>query len=212
MIVMKKFFSISPFQSVKSENGGLQPYLYKAMNNNLLQYDKNISFPILAVINAYTNKNEDIEVYTVVPEYSNSKQHYEEFKNQLGELEKEKGFKSVLKEIRVNYDDSLDTLLDLFQKFLNCVCENDKLYMCITYGSKPMPIVQIMAINYAYRIFQNVRIGAIVYGKIDHETKKPFLYDVTSLFYMDEIVRTLAENKAKSPKEIIKKLINFEEA
>lgn len=208
---MKKFFSISPFQPVKSDKGGLKSYVYKAIDNSLLQYNKEISFPILAVINAYADKDEAIEVYTVVPQYNNSKEHYEEFRAQLDELEKDKGFKSVLKEISVNYDDSLDTLLDLFQKLLDCVCENDKLYMCITYGSKPMPIVQIMAINYAYRVFENVRIGAVAYGKFDHDKKESFIYDVTSLFYMDEIVRSLAQNKVKNPKEIIKKLINVEE-
>ena len=209
LVINEKVF-YKPFQPV-SQVSALQAYVYKAMDNDLLQYNKKISFPILAVINAYAEKDEEIEVYMVVPEYNNSIQHYEEFKRQLDELKKEKEFKFALKEVSVNYDDSLDTLLDLFQKLLDCVCEDDKLYMCITYGSKPMPIVQIMAINYAYRVFQNVRIGAIAYGKLDHESKEPFIYDVTSLFYLDEIVRTLAQNKVKNPKEIIKKLINVEE-
>ena len=99
-------------------------------------------------------------------------------------------------------------MLDLFQKMIDCIDENDKIYMCVTFGSKPLSIVQMMAVNYAYRVFKNIRIGAIVYGKFDHNSKKSVIFDETSLFYMDEIVRTLAQNGVKNPKEIIKMFIN----
>ena len=201
---MKKFFSISPYQPAS----GLKKSVYEAADNSNLFYNKEISFPILSVINAYAENNEEIEVYTIVPEYKNSKDNYEEFKKQIAELESEKNLKIILKEIAVEYSDSLDTMLDLFQKMIDCVDENDKIYMCVTFGSKPLSIVQMMAVNYAYRVFENIRIGAIAYGKLDHNSKKSIIFDETSLFYMDEIVRTLAQNGVKNPKEIIKMFIN----
>lgn len=201
---MKKFFSISPYQPPS----GLKKAVYEATDNSNLFYNKEISFPILSVINAYAENNEEIEVYTIVPEYKNSKDNYEEFKKQIAELESEKNLKIILKEIAVEYSDSLDTMLDLFQKMIDCVDENDKIYMCVTFGSKPLSIVQMMAVNYAYRVFKNIRIGAIAYGKFDHNSKKSIIFDETSLFYMDEIVRTLAQNGVKNPKEIIKMFIN----
>jgi len=201
---MKKFFSISPYQPVS----GLKKSVYEAADNSNLFYNKEISFPILSVINAYAVDNEEIAVYTVVPEYQNSKDNYEEFKKQIAELESEKNLKIMLKVISVEYSDSLDTMLDLFQKMIDCIDENDKIYMCVTFGSKPLSIVQMMAVNYAYRVFKNIRIGAIVYGKFDHNSKKSVIFDETSLFYMDEIVRTLAQNGVKNPKEIIKMFIN----
>lgn len=201
---MKKFFSISPYQPKDK----LEKSVYEAADNSNLFYNKKISFPILSVINAYAENNEEIEVYTVVPEYQNSKDNYEEFKKQIAELESEKNLKIMLKEIAVEYSDSLDTMLDLFQKMIDCVDENDKIYMCVTFGSKPLSIVQMMAVNYAYRVFKNIRIGAIAYGKFDHNSKKSIIFDETSLFYMDEIVRTLAQNGVKNPKEIIKMFIN----
>lgn len=201
---MKKFFSISPYQPAS----GLKKSVYEAADNSNLFYNKEISFPILSVINAYAENNEEIAVYTVVPEYQNSKDNYEEFKKQIVELENEKNLKIMLKTISVEYSDSLDTMLDLFQKMIDCIDENDKIYMCVTFGSKPLSIVQMMAVNYAYRVFKNIRIGAIVYGKFDHNSNKSMIFDETSLFYMDEIVRTLAQNGVKNPKDIIKMLIN----
>ena len=194
---MKKF-SISPYQPVS----GLKKSVYEAADNSNLFYNKEISFPILSVINAYAVDNEEIAVYTVVPEYQNSKDNYEEFKKQIAELESEKNLKIMLKVISVEYSDSLDTMLDLFQKMIDCIDENDKIYMCVTFGSKPLSIVQMMAVNYAYRVFKNIRIGAIVYGKFDHNSKKSVIFDETSLFYMDEIVRTLAQNGVKNQKRL----------
>ena len=65
----------------------------------------------------------------------------------------------------------------------------------------------MMALNYGYRVQKNVSIGCVVYGQLDFMTKEARIYDVTSLFYMDEIVRTLAESGAKNPLGLIQKLL-----
>ncbi len=200
---MKKFISTSPYQP----KGRLEKGLYKAADNQLLAYDTPTSFPILAAINAYANQGENIEIITIVPCYENAIYNYELLKEEVAALAQKKGFTYTLKEVNVPYDNEIGTELELFEKLMDCTADNDTLYACITYGSKPFPLVQMMALNYAYRIRKNVSIGCIVYGAKDHNNGNMFIYDITSLLYIDEAVRLMAEQKVKNPTDIIKSLL-----
>lgn len=200
---MKKFIMTSPYQP----KGGLEKGNYKAADNQLLAYDEPTSFPIIAAINGYAEAEEEIEVITIISDYDNAKANYELFKEELAELSQKKGFSYTLKEVYIPYNNAIDTELELFGKLIDCTADDDTLYACITYGAKPFPLIQIMALNYAYRIRKNVSIGCIVYGAKDHNTGRMEIYDITSLLYIDETVRLLAEQKVANPMEMIKNLL-----
>lgn len=200
---MKKFISTSPYQPKdKLEKG-----IYKAADNQLLQYDLPTRFPLITEINAYVEEGEEIEIITIVTDYVNAKMNYELFKEEVEALSQQKHFQYTLKEIHIPYNNAIDTELELFGKLIDCTADGDMLYACITYGSKPFPIIQTMALNYAYRIRKNVSIGCIVYGAFDHNSKKMAVYDITSLLYIDETVRLMAEQKIENPTEMIKNLL-----
>lgn len=203
---MKKFITTSPYQP----EGRLEKKVYNAVDNSKLQYNKPISFPILSVINGYSQKGDNIEVITIKADYINAENNYKKFKIELDELAQEKGFTYTLKTVDIPYTDELDAQLETFQKLIDLTDDNDTLYACISYGSKPTPLIENLALNYAYRIKKNVSIECIVYGAIDFNTKQANIYDITSIFYMDEIVRVLAENKIANPTEHIKALLNNE--
>ncbi|MGN0605984.1 MAG: TM1812 family CRISPR-associated protein [Oscillospiraceae bacterium] len=200
---MKKFISISPFQP--SENMKNRVH-YTPDNNPDLDY-KATSFPIMTVINAYAEKNEEIEIITVVSDYDNARENYEIFKSEISELAQEKDFRYKLTEISVPYSDDIDTQLQMFEKLIDCMADEDRIYADITFGSKVMTQILNMGINYGYRIHKNVSIGCIVYGKADHRNKVYTVYDETSLNYMDEIVRIMAETKVSNPAQRIKMLL-----
>lgn len=212
---MKKFISTSPYQpktrpdpeNPEKKIPGLEKGIYTAADNQLLAYDTLTSFPIIPTINGYVEEGEQIEVITIVSEYENAKYNYGLLKDELEALSKKKSFKYTLKEIRVPYNNAIDTELELFSKLIDCTNNEDTLYTCITYGSKPFPLIQIMAFNYAYRIRKNVSIGCIVYGALNHNNKKMEIYDITSLLYIDEAVRLMAEQKIENPTEMIKNLL-----
>lgn len=202
---MKKFISISPFQSPETDSvkNGVK---YAVNNNPDLEYGLT-EFPIIPVINAYAEKGEQIEIVTVISDYENSKANYEKLKTEVEELSKIKGFEYNMKEIITAYNDELDTQLDMFGRLIDVTADDDILYADITYGSKVMTQVLNMALNYGYRIHNNVALGCIVYGKYNHLDNTGIIYDQTSLSYMDEIVRVLAESKIKNPAEKIKNLL-----
>jgi len=195
----------SPYQPA----AGLKKLKYTAVENSLLEYDKAISFPILSVINGYATQKEAIEIIYILSDYENARINYEAFKIQLNELCVEKDITYKIAEVEIPYNELIETQLNTFQKLINCVNDNDTLYACITFGSKPVPMIETMALNYAYRLHENVKIGCIVYGQLDHNTGEMRIYDITSLFYMDEIVRMLAEQKVSEPKKQIEALLNL---
>lgn len=208
---MKKFISSSPYQGKpdpEKKSQGLKKGIYEAADNQLLKYDADTSFPIMTAINGYVEKGEEIELITIVAEYENAEYNYELLKGEIENLSKMKGFKYTLKEVRVPYNNAINTELELFGKLIDCTADEDTLYACITYGSKPFPLIQMMALNYAHRIKKNVSIGCIVYGANDHNNKgKMTIYDITSLLYIDEAVRLMAEQKIENPTDLIKNLL-----
>ena len=200
---MKKFIMTSPYQP----KGRLEKGIYKAADNQLLAYDIPTSFPILSAVNGYVESGETIEIITIVSDYDNAKYNYELFKEEVSQLSRNKGFNYTMKAVSSPYDNSINTELELFGKLIDCTSDDDTLFACITYGSKPFPLVQIMALNYAYRIRKNVSIGCIVYGAKDHNNGNMEVYDITSLLYIDEAVRLMAEQKIENPTDMIKNLL-----
>ncbi len=200
---MKKFIMTSPYQP----KGRLEKGIYKAADNQLLAYDIPTSFPILSAVNGYVESGEAIEIITIVSDYDNAKYNYELFKEEVSQLSLNKGFNYTMKAVSIPYDNSINTELELFGKLIDCMSDDDTLFVCITYGSKPFPLVQIMALNYAYRIRKNVSIGCIVYGAKDHNNGNMEVYDITSLLYIDEAVRLMAEQKIENPTDMIKNLL-----
>lgn len=93
--------------------------------------------------------------------------------------------------------------------------DNDELFACTTYGTKPQAQAVMMAVQYGYRIKYNTSIACIVYGEIprkepDSDTwSTAKVYDVTALTQMDEIVRVLADRKVADPKSVIKYILDL---
>ena len=194
-----------PFQKPEQ----LRKSIYEAVENERLQYNKEISFPIIAVLNAYAVKEEEVELIVIRHEYENSIENYKTLCSEIQEFEQEKGCKCVMKEVVVPYNDLIDTHLDTFGKLITYMEEGDTIYACMTYGSKPIPIVEMMALNYAYRAKKNTEIGCIAYGQVDHNDNKMKIYDMTPLFYMDEIVKNVAEMNVKDPLAAIKSILTW---
>ena len=104
-------------------------------------------------------------------------------------------------------------MLELYGNLIRCCDDDDEIYSCITYGTKPVPIVQMMAMRYAFHVKKNVYIGMIVYGKAhgnkqNEDSEKIFdIYDMTSLFYIDDLSEKFSRMAVKDPEKILESLI-----
>lgn len=200
---MKKFIMVSPFQP----EGTLGKGIYHAVDNDKLQYDKPTAFPILPVIHGYAEKGERIEVIVVVGNYKNATHNLTLFRKELEALCEDMQITWSIKELKIDYNNDLDTLLDLFGQLIEQTADEDTLYACMSYGTKPMPLVLTMALNFGHRIHRNVCFGCVVYGIRDFNTGEMQIYDITSLLYMDEIVRIMADQRVSDPVDKIKALL-----
>lgn len=213
---MKRFLMITPLQKDREDKksgkmvSGLNASIYEAVGNSDLIYDTATRFPIIPVINAYADKGETIQVIAITPEYQYCERHFKELEEELAELQARKGFicDSVTR-ISVAYAGDVASQIEIFHKLLPCFEDNDILYGCMTYGNKPMPIAEMMAMQYAYRVLQNVSIDCLVYGEYDFATAKSRIYDITALVQLDEIVRVLADQKVVDPKGVIDHILSL---
>lgn len=232
---MKKFFMIVPQQPVKINAEGkiiwddLRYSKYEAVGNSKLDY-KETRFPILTLLNAYADQGEKIRIVAAVPDTPQCYIHLEQLKEEVAELQQEKGFLcDEVESFPFTYSGDVNAQIELFQKLLNYMEDNDTLYACLTYGNKPMPIAELMALQYGYRVMNNVSIGCLVYGEVDHSatptpktvtdrvTGKPKVideypmrvFDITALIQLDEIVRLLADQKIKNPKEVLDRILEL---
>jgi len=206
---MKKFFTSVPYQ----KNGKLIKAIYRPVGNAKLVYEKAHSLPILNAVNNFTEKGEEIEVIFIIGENEDIKKNLGSVESSLDELVLERELKCRKKYIYYRDSDDITVMLELYGNLIRCCDDDDEIYSCITYGTKPVPIVQMMAMRYAFHVKKNVYIGMIVYGKAhgnkqNEDSEKIFdIYDMTSLFYIDDLSEKFSRMAVKDPEKILESLI-----
>ncbi|MCR4771633.1 MAG: hypothetical protein K5855_04915, partial [Oscillospiraceae bacterium] len=102
-----------------------------------------------------------------------------------------------------------------FQKLIDCTADDDELFACVTYGTKPMSMALLMAVRYSRRLKSNARVSCVVYGEVDRRDSKDtkdwlaWVYDETALVELDEITRLLAGRGVEKPEEVIRSIIEI---
>ena len=201
---MKKFFTCVPLQPAEK----FSAYKYLPVDNDKLSLDKETHFPIINVINGYAESGDEIQVIAVVTDNEDSKKNYEILVQEVEDICKEKNVTCPrgVEQISVPADEAVRTELENFQKVTDYVCDEDALHMCMTYGTKTLSTILMMAIQYAYRVMKDTSIDCIVYGQINREDRsheEAKIFDMTSLVKVNELINILAPRKIKNAREII---------
>ena len=215
---MKKFFMITPLQPVGINSKTGQPFdalgcaVYTAVGNSKLQYDKATRFPLIPVIHGYAEKGEEIRVITVTPKSPQCEVHLQQLREEVAALQAEKGFlcKGV-ESVSVKYSGDDETQIEILQKLLPLLEDNDLLYGCLTFGDKPMPIAEVMALYWAHKNKKNVSIDCLVYGQRDHNTAgEPMtIFDITAFIQAFAIVMMLGEQKVSDPIRVFGQVLSL---
>lgn len=154
---MKKFLMVTPLQPVGVNADGtpfdqLRLCDYKPVGNQKLEYHKQTRFPLMHLINGYAEPGEEIRVIAITPKYEFCQVHLQQLRDELAELQAEKGFLCRgVEAVEVDFAGDVATQIEVFHQLLSYVEDDDILYGCLTYGIKPMPIAELMAIQYAYQ-------------------------------------------------------------
>ena len=187
---------------------------YVASDNSLLDYQGQTHFPLVPLFSGYANMGEYVQVVTVTyGTPSNCAQNLETLHAELAAIEKDTNLKVDLVSVDVPFDDSVAALIQTYQILVDHIEDGDDLYACITFGSKPMPLMLTMALQYGYRIRRDVSIECVVYGQMDWSQKPAVarIYDVTALVKLDELVRVLADMRVSEPETALRMVLDLSE-
>lgn len=207
---MKKFFTTVPLQ----KEGQLKRFVYAAQGNSKLSMDEATSFPIIPVINGYVEPGEAFRVIAVVQDNDDAKRNYGSLKDELHALCERKGLSYPDKDVEYvdgPTDQRVSSNVDTFQKLIDKVDNDDDLFACVTYGTKPMSMALLTAIRYAYRLKQNATVSCVVYGEVDRSDGdwKARIYDETAMVQLDEITRMLADRGVEDPEASLKAILSM---
>ena len=203
---MKKFFTVIPLQKL----GQLKPQQYLAVGNTLLQMDAETCFPILTAVSGYVLPGEEFRLIAVMTDTEDGRRNRDTLQQELEQLCRRKGLMCPqIETISVEADERVAAHVATFQKLIDLVDDDDELFACMTFGTKPLSTVVQMAVQYAYRVKRNASVTCIVYGQIDRTggESKAFVYDMTALIQLDELVRVLADRGVTNPKETIDRIL-----
>lgn len=184
--------------------------------DGIFKCDFEASFPVLIMMNSFVEEGEKIELTALVEkDNDNCKNNMEVLKAEVDELKKIKDFQFEIKEILVSGDETNKEQLRTFEKLLNSIKDGDELNVCATYGTKPIPIIEMMAVNAAVKIKKGVSIGCVSYGRAVRDNtgaiKELVIYDITSLFLMNRLVDSIAEAPRENAEDVIKRLLEENE-
>lgn len=208
---MKKFFTAAPLQV----SGELDRYHYQAVGNARLEMEGKTCFPILTAIHGYVQPGEPFRVIAVVSDSEAGRANYQTLQDELKALCEKYGLCCAgVDGVVIPSDESVEAHANTFQKLISYVEDEDELFACITFGTKPLSMAIRMAVQYAYRVKSNTTISCIVYGGIvrpsrDRATWKAYVYDETALVRLDEIVRVLADRGVADPGAVIQRVLSL---
>lgn len=204
---MKKFVTFS------SQQERISKYEYEAVDNSRLKYGLT-AYPIIPVINGYLDEEDEFEVLVIVADYEFTKKNFELLKEELREVFIQKNIpyneEKQLKEISIPYDDGINNQMLLFRKLLEELNDWDEIYACITYGSKPAEIVELMMLRYIRQIKKNAYIGCVVYGQVKWKENIARIYDLTALVRLDDIIQMAGNVSQEDGESLIKELTILE--
>ena len=201
---MKTFISFIPRQP----EGRLAAVTYEPVDNELLAYGPTC-FPIIPVINGYCEEGETIRMLLIVEDYENCRRNADVFRREFDDLcEKKKLNCAGIEELSVPFDDSAATHIATFRALTENIHDGDELHACITYGSKPSPMVELMALRYARQLKKGTYISCVVYGQIDHLTHTAKIYDETPLAKLDDMMRVLIDGKIPNPERMLSHILD----
>ncbi|MGN0514443.1 MAG: TM1812 family CRISPR-associated protein [Lachnospiraceae bacterium] len=212
---MKKFITTAPRQWVMPRNP--EEILLYDSDTPELKCDIRTPFPVVPMVNGYVTSGDTFQVIIITAhgeERGNcAEENFTIIKKEMERIAQQKGAVCNVVEVPIPLDESLDTHLETFGKLIENVEKEDTLYADITYGTKTLPLLEMMLLNYAYQCkvasVECVCYGEAVFERNTHAIIRKKIYNITSLFLMDQIVNTLAKVNNMDPLRAIKSVLEI---
>lgn len=202
---MRKTYITNMSQQFKK--GDLKEYFYVPrgfeMRNN-----RNTHFPIIPVITDHQEKGDENKILVIRSKNKAATDNYQVFLGELGEIGIPREQVTV---IFTEEDQSRDVSFKLLKRILEEIPEDSLVYGDITFGTKPMSAILLYAMSFIEKI-KNCEVDGIYYGEIQRnegEEDKSFMYDLTALNLLGDIIEQMKGLGVKNIQEALDKIIEL---
>lgn len=161
-----------------------------------LPTDDSMIFPITRLIRATMKPGDQASVVTVRQVNDAKNANFDNLKEELTRLLGT----YQLTDITIPETQKKDFLMDLFRQLIDTLQEDCTVYADATFGTKTYPLLMFAALNYGVKI-KECEVDRIIYqeqkrDKVTHKAISTTIYDITSLFLLDQVVSTLGFSDA----------------
>ena len=194
--MLKTYITTVPLQ------GKLDPMLYQ---RDHAAAPTATCFPIVQVMRDTLEPGDTVRLLAIRQENADTARNYQRLLEELAQL----GIaKEQVEPVPLPEDQRPETLIGLCRDLVDALPQVTRVYACITYGSKSIPVVTLTALSCAEATHTELEVGGVYYGEVKRENGKVVgarLYEMSALYQLAGLVGTMRDSK--TAEEVFRQLI-----
>ena len=194
--MLKTYITTVPLQ------GKLDPMLYQ---RERAEAPTATCFPIMQVIRDTLEPGDTVRLLAIRQENADTARNYQRLLEELAQL----GIaEAQVEPVPLPEDQRPETLIGLCRDLVDALPQVTRVYACITYGSKSIPVVTLTALSCAEATHTELEVGGVYYGEVKRENGKVVgarLYEMAALYQLAGLVGTMRDSK--TAEEVFRQLI-----
>ena len=194
--MLKTYLTTVPLQ------GRLEPMLYQRTS----QVPPTATcFPIVQVMRDTLAPGDQVQVLAIRQENADTARNYQRLLEELAELGVAP---EQVTQLGLPENQCPETLIGLCRDLVDALPQVTRVYACITYGSKSIPVVTLTALSCAEATHTELEVGGVYYGEVRRENGKVVgarLYEMAALYQLAGLVGTMRDSK--TAEEVFRQLI-----
>lgn len=194
--MLKTYITTVPLQ------GKLDPMLYQ---RERAEAPTATCFPIVQVMRDTLEPGDTVRLLAIRQENADTARNYQRLLEELAQL----GIAEAQVElVPLPEDQRPETLIGLCRDLVDALPQVTRVYACITYGSKSIPVVTLTALSCAEATHTELEVGGVYYGEVKRENGKVVgarLYEMSALYQLAGLVGTMRDSK--TAEEVFRQLI-----
>lgn len=194
--MLKTYITTVPLQ------GKLDPMLYQ---RERAEAPTATCFPIVQVIRDTLEPGDTVRLLAIRQENADTARNYQRLLEELAQL----GIaKEQVEPVPLPEDQRPETLIGLCRDLVDALPQVTRVYACITYGSKSIPVVTLTALSCAEATHTELEVGGVYYGEVRRENGEVVgarLYEMAALYQLAGLVGTMRDSK--TAEEVFRQLI-----
>ena len=194
--MLKTYITTVPLQ------GKLDPMLYQ---RERAEAPTATCFPIVQEMRDTLEPGDTVRLLAIRQENADTARNYQRLLEELAQL----GIaKEQVEPVPLPEDQRPETLIGLCRDLVDALPQVTRVYACITYGSKSIPVVTLTALSCAEATHTELEVGGVYYGEVKRENGKVVgarLYEMSALYQLAGLVGTMRDSK--TAEEVFRQLI-----